>query len=243
MLGLSTFQIKLVAGAVGAALLAGAVWQYGRARYDAGRAAGAAEQLALDEAERKAERAELEARLLDGERRLAAAEQRYQEAVALVRRLNDQLAALQAQRVAGREQVSRLADDQLFSDVRAKLGMVPPTEPPPFTAPELREIAVRVTEHPLLTRQAELLEQKVAALEAESAARTEQLKAVEAQRDAAIAAYNQITAHYVKAYNATRRRNWLLTIFTLGIKGGPQKLDIPAPVEIPRLSPPRGENE
>ena len=127
-----------------------------------------------------------------------------------------------------------MSDDQLFADVRAQLGMVPPTDVSPFTAPELREIDVRVTEHPLLQKQNGILQQTIAAEEQKLAAKLDELRATQAQRDAAITAYNQLTGHYIVAYNALRKRNWFLTIVTVGLAGGPQKLPIPAPVQLPK---------
>lgn len=235
-----TLRLKLILGAVGLGLLIwGGLWA--RQHYiEQGRTEGKAEQAKLDETAREQERVAFEATLKAEQVRAVQAELRYQEAVALVRRLNSELDSLRSQIVTSRQAIERVSDDQLFADVRAKIGMVPPTDTAPFTAPELREIDVRVTEHPLLTKQVGLLEQKIKGLESEVAAQSDKLRAVEGQRDAAISAYNKLTEHYVAAYTAIPKKNRSVRCLWLWKCGtGFNKLQLPDPVTLTKIEVPR----
>lgn len=227
-------QRSVITGVVALVLVGGAATKL----YFAGRSAGAeSTSRAMVEArdkERVTERSAFEETLRVEQTKVALAERRYMDAVALVSRLNSELDRARQETAFARLRVGKLSDDQLFADVRAQLGMVPPTDTTPFTAPELREIDVRVSEHPLLVKQNGILTQTIAAEEAKLAAKLDELKAVQSQRDSAILAFNQLTGHYTVAYNALRKRNWFLTIITAGIAGGPHKLSIPPPVGVPR---------
>ncbi|MCI0559642.1 MAG: hypothetical protein MN733_14205 [Nitrososphaera sp.] len=207
--------------------------------YFTGRADGSAakgrEMVEAREKERAADRETFSSRLLEEQVKANAAERRYLEAVQLVSRLNTSLTQAKEETAFVRRGVGRLSDNQLFADIRARLGMVPPTDTAPFTAPELREIDIRVSEHPLLVKQNDILRQTVEAEEAKLAAKLEELRAVQEQRDAAITAYDQLTGHYLVAYNATRKGNLFVRIVSLGFAGRAKKLSLPAPVTLPKL--------
>lgn len=162
-----------------------------------------------------------------------AAEEKTKAAAAAIK------AALSA-RAESHEQVARIPDEKLFADVTRRLEIRAPEDATLFfNSVELRKIDTVLAEQPAVEAENRALDGKIAALEVKLNALAGKVDAVAQQRDAALRWANEVEGLYVKAYNAVpRKRNWLLTIVTFGLKGKPKKLDLPAPLELEKRKPP-----
>jgi len=142
---------RIVAGALGLALLgSGAWWIYGKGRV-AGRQQGRAEQLEQDRKGFELERQAFLSRLAAAEQREARALSLLREAQNAVNRANERLAAIESKREADRQDVHSLADIELFADLTRKLAIRAPTDPTPtFYPAELRRADLIITDYPSL---------------------------------------------------------------------------------------------
>lgn len=241
-------KTRLLAAAAGAILLIGlgyGIYWKGR---EAGKQIGRAEQLEEDKKEWEIERRLYVTRLEEAAQRLEQGEKREQAALALLAqfqasldRANERLASIQIQRESDRRTVTNLSDADVLPDLRARLGLVPPTDPSPLTSPELRRANTIVTDYPHVMAENVTLGEKVKSIEGKVGALDLQVQAVTSQRDAAIDQRetaidyaNRMEQLYAQAYNVaqkSRRRPLLLKIITLGIVRD-RKLNLPDPVSI-----------
>lgn len=199
---------------------------------------GRAAQAEIDERQRKQEVAVLTT-LLDAKQvQIDAHRNATALALRLVERLNERVSSLEKRLAETPGEVATIPEDALFSDIRGKLGLVPVTKPPPFSTAELRTLDICVTSLPLQQQAIQLLQQEQGALRDAVMAQSQQITALETQRDATIAAYNQLTAHYITAYNAIPRRGrkwYCLFLWKCGTVFS--NLSLPNPLQLQKVTP------
>lgn len=228
-----TLQAKLLAALGGAILLAGLAFGiYWKGR-EAGKQLGRTEQLSEDQKLQARDRA-------DYEKQMTAAEARNQQAIQLLAqfaasldRANQRLAEVKSQQQAAAQTVATLPDDAVLSDLRQKLA-VTPSATGPLSVPELRKADAMVTELPFAQTQIAALNDKTAALEGKAEALDRQVKAVAAERDAAMQYATQLEGYYTNAYNVAqkaRKRPLILKILSFGLLKDP-KIELPPPVTL-----------
>jgi chromosome segregation ATPase len=200
---LSPLGRKLAAAIAVIALLIAAYFYIYNKGHEAGRVAGAREQLEQDRQQFESDRQEFLATL-----------QKYQErddaAKAVIQAKDSELLALRARRTEAKAAVDRLSDVQVASEVSAS---------------DQRELLRIAADYPLVLKQNDELGGKIAALE-------QRVAAIEGQRDAAVAAYDKLVPLYTKAYNAAQTHHSLFVkIISLGFVRD-RKLDLPSPVSL-----------
>lgn len=201
-----------------------------------GHAEAAIQEQISSEQQRIQARAELTKVLDDSAAQLETANRRFEQARQLVAAQQDVILRLQGQRVQQAKEVAQIPDSNLHEYVVHNLGLRPIADLKAGYYPiEERAIADCLTQRPLC-------EQQQTALSKEVSGQAEQLRNVNVKLDAiqkqaqGVTAYANSVEHlYVELYNAfPRKRNWFLTIITLGIAGKPKALGMPEPIELQR---------
>lgn len=210
-------------GLVIAALLGGVVY-YGHSRYDAGVQAGKVSQLNDDAAAYKVQLEQRDAVIAQAQQQIQAGQDRERQQAAVAAQLTTALSSLRIQSTIATQQVASVPDERLSGDIRAKLGLVTAGSDVPLSPVELREIDSRVTQYPIDQQTIAADDKLVAALTNQAKAADDQIVAYKAADEANKQLIATLQADYARAYAASQHRNWLLTIVTLGIKGGPHKV-------------------
>ena len=264
--GLTTWLVSKGIGPVGRKLLgAGLVaaalllvgWRIYRAGGESRERKVKADLTEQFEKERQVERKVLQGQLEQAQRAIDAAleretqaRERFDQAMALVDKATERLAALQEQRQEIRHEVARVPDSQLAPRIKSALGLRAPADQgiPGFTTLEERELLRCVLDYPLCEQQNREAESKIGGLTQQIAALEDQVGAVEVRARSiqdkveAVTAYTlRLEGFYAHAFNAIPRsrgfKGHLCGIFTFYRACKPAKVKLPGLDEIKKLRP------
>jgi hypothetical protein len=172
------------------------------------------------------------AKVLDAEsEKYRAATQVLAQATDALARADQTIRDLATARQTASQQVARLSDAALPGDLRLKLNVAPLATGPLLPA-ELRAADAIVSDYPILKKENEARTTAEAAANAKVSALSDQLGAVEAERDAAFTWSDTLMGAYVQAYNAVPRARRSPACLWLWKCGAGKKLPIPKPAEL-----------
>lgn len=210
-------------------VLALVIWAgawYGNQREAAGRQAGQAAQLQIDQTQFKQVTQQYQATLQAAQTKIDADDAQLKQLSVQLTSLSAQFASLTSQRQQQQSQVSTLPDAAVQGDLEAKLGG------PLSQTATLRKDDAIVTDYPLVEQQLTVQSSKVENLTSQVTTLNSVVTTVTLQRDTAIAYGNTVTGYYVKAYNAAQKHHSLfIKIITFGLVRD-KHLDLPPPTTL-----------
>jgi hypothetical protein len=129
---------------------------------------------------------------------------------------------LKGELAAGQRQVAATPDNQLKPAIRAKLGILPPSDPSDFNVPELRRVFEDVTDAPTLRSLVAQQQQQIAVQTTSSAKQDERITKLE-EKDRIRADYEyRLESRYIEIYNLNppKARVWwpCLKAWKCGVK-------------------------
>lgn len=226
MFGLSTLQLRLVAGVLALSLLSGAFMWYGGKREAAGFASGGRAQLETDKVQFEQVSKQYQDALAKAQSTIDSSNARIVSLDGQLQTLKMQFGALAAQRQQGQETVNKLPDSAVQGDLETKLGGSL------TDSVILRKNDQIVTDYPVVLKQVDVLSARVDTLDSKFQALSDKEQAVEKQRDAAIAFGDQVVGFYTKAYNAAQKKHSLFVkIISFGLVRD-RHMDLPAPTSL-----------
>lgn len=202
-------------------------------REDAGR-----ELIEANETERQKEREVMLAKVAEADKAREEAQARYEAALTRESEMAATVRDLARRRQDVAQSVSRVPDAGLHTVIVDSLALRSKSDSTPGYFPiEERELARCLIDRPLCQKQNDALSGQIQELQVQVKALQDSQRATDAKASASIEWGGQMEKHYTDLYNAfPRRRNWPLTILTLGIRGKPKRLPTPDPADLHRSS-------